>query len=76
MAEMAGSTRRSALSLLALNFFLADVQTGLGPFLAAYLAASGWNPRGVCSRLKRRDSRSYFEGVGILKKADSSLRSE
>jgi predicted MFS family arabinose efflux permease len=27
-----------------LNFFLADVQTGLGPFLAAYLAASRWNP--------------------------------
>jgi MFS family permease len=30
-----------------LNFFLADVQTGLGPFLAAYLAASGWNPERV-----------------------------
>jgi MFS family permease len=30
-----------------LNFFLADVQTGLGPFLAAYLAASGWNPASV-----------------------------
>jgi predicted MFS family arabinose efflux permease len=27
-----------------LNFFLADVQTGLGPFLAAYLASNGWNP--------------------------------
>jgi Na+/H+ antiporter NhaD/arsenite permease-like protein len=27
-----------------LNFFLADVQTGVGPFLAAYLASSGWNP--------------------------------
>lgn len=27
-----------------LNFFLADVQTGLGPFLAAYLASSGWKP--------------------------------
>jgi MFS family permease len=27
-----------------LNFFVADVQTGLGPFLAAYLASSGWNP--------------------------------
>jgi predicted MFS family arabinose efflux permease len=27
-----------------LTFFLADVQTGLGPFLAAYLASSGWNP--------------------------------
>ncbi len=30
-----------------LNFFLADVQTGLGPFLAAYLAFSGWNPASV-----------------------------
>jgi MFS family permease len=27
-----------------LNFFLAAVQTGLGPFLAAYLASSGWSP--------------------------------
>jgi len=26
-----------------LNFFLADIQTGVGPFLAAYLAASHWN---------------------------------
>jgi predicted MFS family arabinose efflux permease len=30
-----------------LNFFLADVQTGLGPFLAAYLASSAWNPGSV-----------------------------
>jgi predicted MFS family arabinose efflux permease len=30
-----------------LNFFVADVQTGLGPFLAAYLAAGGWNPSRV-----------------------------
>jgi MFS family permease len=36
--------RRSLRSLEWLNFFLADVQTGLGPFLAAYLASSGWNP--------------------------------
>jgi MFS family permease len=34
-------------SLEWLNFFLADVQTGLGPFLAAYLASSGWNPSSV-----------------------------
>jgi MFS family permease len=27
-----------------LNFFVADVQAGVGPFLAAYLASSGWNP--------------------------------
>jgi MFS family permease len=30
-------------SLEWLNFFVADVQTGLGPFIAAYLASSGWN---------------------------------
>ncbi len=30
-----------------LNFFLADVQTGLGPFVAAYLASFGWNPGSV-----------------------------
>src|SRR5437868_2845839 len=37
--------RQSSLRALEwLNFFLADVQTGLGPFLAAYLAASGWSP--------------------------------
>jgi MFS family permease len=31
-------------ALEATNFFLADVQTGLGPFLAAYLAGAGWQP--------------------------------
>jgi predicted MFS family arabinose efflux permease len=30
-----------------LNFFVADAQTGLGPFLAAHLAASGWDPSKV-----------------------------
>ena len=39
--------RRSVRALEWLNFFLADVQTGLGPFLAAYLASSGWNPGNV-----------------------------
>lgn len=41
------SDRCSLRPLEWLNFFLADVQTGLGPFLAAYLAASGWNPERV-----------------------------
>jgi len=36
--------KRSLRALLATNFFLADVQTGLGPFLAAYLASAGWKP--------------------------------
>ena len=30
-----------------LNFFLADVQTGVGPFLAIYLASYGWNEQRV-----------------------------
>ena len=34
----------SLIALQATNFFLADVQTGLGPFLAAYLASAGWDP--------------------------------
>jgi len=37
----------SLRALLWLNFFVADVRTGLGPFLAAYLASSGWNPARV-----------------------------
>ncbi|HTB97963.1 MAG TPA: MFS transporter [Terracidiphilus sp.] len=35
---------KSIHALEATNFFLADVQTGLGPFLAAYLAGAGWEP--------------------------------
>src|SRR5277367_3804234 len=30
-----------------LNFLLADVQTGVGPFLAIYLAGYGWNEQRV-----------------------------
>ena len=38
---------RSLIGLDALNFFLADVQTGLGPFLAIYLAANHWDEQQV-----------------------------
>jgi MFS family permease len=37
-------SRISLRALEASNFFVADVQTGLGPFLAAYLVASHWSP--------------------------------
>jgi MFS family permease len=37
----------SATGLDWLNFFLADVQTGVGPFLATYLAANHWNAQQV-----------------------------
>jgi MFS family permease len=40
-------TQRGLRAVEWLNFFLADVQTGLGPFLAAYLASNGWNPARV-----------------------------
>lgn len=41
------TSRRSLLGLDWVNFFLADVQTGVGPFLAIYLAANAWNPEKV-----------------------------
>lgn len=47
MSDTTQGKQRSLWSLEWLNFFLADVQTGLGPFLAAYLASSGWNPGSV-----------------------------
>ncbi len=47
--ETTGSTstggKKSSIGALEVtNFFLADVQTGLGPFVAAYLAFQGWRP--------------------------------
>jgi MFS family permease len=47
VSETTPGKQRSVRALEWLNFFLADVQTGLGPFLAAYLASSGWNPGSV-----------------------------
>src|SRR5258708_23770215 len=44
LSDTTQGKHRSLRSLEWLNFFLADVQTGLRPFLAAYLASSGWNP--------------------------------
>src|ERR1700678_2470400 len=43
-ATIAPEKKKSIYALEATNFFLADVQTGLGPFLAAYLAGAGWEP--------------------------------
>jgi len=40
-------SRRSLQGLDWLNFFLADVQTGVGPFLAIYLAGYGWDEQRV-----------------------------
>ena len=46
--QRAGSNMKQSVHALGwLNFFLADIQTGVGPFVAAYLAANHWDPRGV-----------------------------
>ena len=43
-STIAPDNKKSIHALEATYFFLADVQTGLGPFLAAYLADAGWQP--------------------------------
>src|SRR5437867_3338548 len=37
----------SILALNALNFFMADVRDGLGPFLGVFLQGSGWSPAAI-----------------------------
>lgn len=41
--RQAAELRSSRRGLDWLNFFVADVQTGFGPFVALYLAAQGWD---------------------------------
>ncbi|GAB3580537.1 MFS transporter [Hymenobacter daeguensis] len=44
--------RGSIRALRALNFFVADVQNGMGPYMALFLQASvGWNPAQIGSAL-------------------------
>jgi MFS family permease len=38
---------RSLTALAALNFFMADVRDGLGPFLGVYLQAQNWSPAAI-----------------------------
>jgi len=43
----ATASQKSLRGLDWLNFFLADVQSGVGPFLAIYLATAGWNEQTI-----------------------------
>src|ERR1700685_3899337 len=47
VAAAGAPSSRTLRGLDWLNFFLADVQTGVGPFLAIYLAGYGWNEERV-----------------------------
>ena len=43
MADPSNSAaKRAILPLLSLNFFMADMQAGIGPFLGVFLLAHGW----------------------------------
>ncbi len=42
MSEVAAADQRSQRGLDLLNFFIADVQTGFGPFIAIYLTTLHW----------------------------------
>jgi MFS family permease len=46
-AKGSSASRGSLRGLDWLNFFLADVQSGVGPFLAIYLAGSEWNEQTI-----------------------------
>ncbi|WP_246793068.1 MFS transporter [Burkholderia perseverans] len=41
------SPGRARYALEGLNFFMADVQAGLGPFLGVFLQAQGWRPDAI-----------------------------
>ena len=45
--EVKTVSHQTLVGLDSLNFFLADVQTGVGPFLAIYLAGYKWNEQAV-----------------------------
>jgi hypothetical protein len=42
MASMDHNAQRALRPLSALNFFMADMQAGIGPFLGVFLLAHGW----------------------------------
>lgn len=42
MAPCKANSERALRPLLALNFFMADMQAGIGPFLGVFLLAHGW----------------------------------
>ncbi|WP_366510624.1 MFS transporter [uncultured Pseudacidovorax sp.] len=44
-----GDKRRATRALCALNFFMADMQAGIGPFLGVFLQQRGWQPGAIGS---------------------------
>ncbi len=42
-ADQTQSQRKWLWPLLAVNFFMADMQSGIGPFVGVFLAQRGWN---------------------------------
>lgn len=47
VTQSAELKRRSIVGLDGLNFFVADMLTGFGPFVTIYLTANGWHPTDI-----------------------------
>jgi hypothetical protein len=69
-------SRRTLRGLDWLNFLLADVQTGVGPFLAIYLAGYKWDEERVGLALTVGGIREFSRRHRLARSLTSSDRSE
>ena len=69
-------SRRTLRGLDWLNFLLADVQTGVGPFVAIYLAGYNRTKRASGSRSRSAGSQEFSRRLRRARSLTSSDRSE
>lgn len=60
--------RRARYALMAMSFFMGDVQQGLGPFLGVFLQQNGWGPglRGSVTFAGGMVSLAFYAPLGAL----------
>ena len=57
---------RAISPLLALNFFMADMQSGIGPFLGVFLLAHGWTSRPIGTVMTAGGIAGMLINAGLL----------
>lgn len=69
--------RRARWALMAMSFFMGDVQQGLGPFLGVFLQENGWAPglRGTVTFAGGMISLAFYAPLGALIDKTSYKRS-
>lgn len=62
------SRRRARWALMAMSFFMGDVQQGLGPFLGVFLQQNGWGPglRGSVTFAGGMTALAFYAPLGAL----------